>query len=117
MASRYLLFLADEKDRERGGISFFDDAKEAAGHAESLLEAGYEQDRIRIFSSDEMDVEVTHKPVVSLTGADREASQPSEATVSPEAESDDDDDDDDDEKSEVAGVKDGVRLSSLFKTD
>lgn len=113
MASRYLLFLADEKDRERGGISFFDDAKEAAGHAESLLEAGYEQDRIRIFSSDEMDVEVTHKPVVSLTGADREASQPSEATVSPEAESDDDDD----EKSEVAGVKDGVRLSSLFKTD
>lgn len=115
MASRYLLFLADEKERERGDISFFDDAQEAAGHAESLLEAGYEQDRIRIFNSDEMDVQVTHKPVVSLTGADGVASETSEAGASPEADSDDDGDDDG--KSEVAGVKDGVRLSSLFKRD
>lgn len=113
MASRYLLFLADEKERERGDISFFDDAQEVAGHAESLLEAGYEQDRIRIFSSDEMDVQVTHRPVVSLVGADSVTSETGEATVTPEA----DGDDDDDGKSEVAGVKDGVRLSSLFKSD
>jgi hypothetical protein len=109
MVSRYLLFLADEEARERGEISFFEDANEAAGHLESLLEAGYEQDRIRIFGSDEMEVHVTHKPVVSLTGPDISTSDPEESPSSAE------DNGASEGKGEVAGVKDGVRLSSLFR--
>ena len=109
MASRYLLFLADEKTPEQGEISFFDDANEAAGHAESLLEAGHEQDRIRIFSSDEMDIHVTHKPVVSLAGPDSSPSDPEEFPTGAEENGASEG------KGDVAGVKDGVRLSSLFK--
>lgn len=111
MVPRYLLFLADEKSPEKGEISFFDDAGEAATQAESLLEAGYEQDRIRIFSSDEMEMHVAHKPVVSLTGAD------SGATDSEEASANTDDNGASEGQGEVPGVKDGVRLSSMFKRE
>ena len=111
MASRYLLFLADDEAPERGEISFFDDADEAAGHAESLLEAGYEQDRIRIFGSDEVEIYVTQKPVVSFAGADNSTNDPEGAPTNA------DDNDANEGKGDVAGVKDGVRLSNLFKRD
>jgi len=109
MASRYLLFLADDEARERGEISFFDDAGEATGHAESLLEAGYEQDRIRIFGSDEMEIYVTQKPVVSFAGPDNSTNDLAGAPTNAE------DNGASEAKGDVAGVKDGVRLSSLFK--
>ena len=109
MADEFLVFLADEEAPERGDISFFSDATEAASHAESLLEAGYDQSRIRVFNSREMDVHVTHRPVVSFAdGSDNGASLVSEAPEGTPA-------DDDEGEGEVAGVKDGVRLSSLFK--
>ena len=109
MADEFLVFVADEEAQERGDIRFFTDATAAAGHAESLLEAGYDQSRIRVFSAKEMDVHVTHRPVVSFVGgADNGASQDSEAPEKTPA-------DDDEGEGEMAGVKDGIRLSSLFK--
>ena len=109
MADEYLVFVADEDSSDRGDLSFFSSADDAAAHTESLLEAGCSQSRIRIFSSREMDVRVTQRPVVSFTSdADNNASQASEASESAPV-------DDDGAEGEVAGVKDGVRFSSLFK--
>jgi len=109
MADEFLVFVADEETQERGDISFFTGANDAASHAESLLEAGYDQSRIRVFSSKEMNLHVTHRPVVSFVGGeDNGASQTSEAPESTPVT-------DGEGEGEVAGVKDGVRLSSLFK--
>ncbi len=114
MADEYLVFVAGEEAPDRGDIALFTDATEAAGHAESLLEAGYDQSRIRVFSSREMDLHVTHRPVVSLAdGTESDTSEVSEVPDSMAGEAADDDEGD----GEVAGVKDGVRLSSLFKSE
>jgi hypothetical protein len=39
---------------------------EATRLVEALIESGFEQERIRIFLGDEMQMEVRHRPVVSL---------------------------------------------------
>ena len=114
MADEYLVFVADEEAQERGDVRFFTNAADAASHAESLLEAGYDQSRIRVFAFREMDLHVTHRPVVSLAdGTESDTSQVSEVPESIAGEAADDDEGD----GEVAGVKDGVRLSSLFKSE
>jgi hypothetical protein len=117
MSDRYLVFLADEDSAERGDLTSFEDAGEAAQRAESLLEAGYEQDRIRIFNASEMDVHVTHRPVVSLVNGEAGAGEPDDDSASNEREATAFDEGDGDGEGEVAGVKDGVRLSSMFKSE
>ncbi len=68
MSEKFLILLSDEDSPDRGEIRFFDDAEQVSLHAESLLESGYEQTRLRIFTSAEVEVIVTHRPVVSVVG-------------------------------------------------
>jgi len=104
MSEKFLVFLSDEDSPDRGEIRFFDDAEQGSLHAESLLESGYEQPRIRVFTSTEVEVLVSHRPVVSLVDPDgsekRDAAEEGEPSENGEG--------------ETAGVKDGVRLSSMF---
>jgi hypothetical protein len=75
---------------------------------ETLLEAGFQQEQIKLFSGDETEMRVSSRPVVALmddasTPAARESVEPDEAAEKSADE-------------EVRPfVKNGVRFSSLFR--
>ena len=105
MDTKFLVLLTDEDSSDRGEIRFFDDAEQVSSYAESLLESGYEQPRIRIFTSAAVEMLVSHRPVVSIVGADESEEQEAADAARPIGNG----------EGATAGVKDGVRLSSLFK--
>lgn len=106
-----IVMVVDPEDRKRGEITIMNDPKEAARFAESLLVAGLEQDRIRVFSAAEVQVSVTHRPVVTLVAPD----------ASSEGKPQQDDGASGDEAAQpqpeepTPFVQNGVRFSSLFR--
>ncbi len=66
MSSRTLVVVYEQNDEKRGEITIVENAQKAARLVETLLEAGFERDRIRIFNGGEMSMQVTHRPVVAL---------------------------------------------------
>lgn len=66
-ATSMVVMLLDPDDAKRGEITVVDDAKAAARMVESFLEAGYKQERIRVFSATPLQMQIVHKPVVSFT--------------------------------------------------
>ncbi len=127
MSGKMIVLVSDLDDARHGEITVVENPIKAARLLETLLEAGFEQERIRVFSGAEMEMQVTHRPVVALVGSD----QPQENTA-PAAK---------DEPSHEAGeeegelqeaaprakaemleevgatpfVKDGVKFSTLFR--
>jgi len=120
-----IVMVSDREDGRRGEITVADDPRTAAHLVETLLEAGFEQDRIKLFSGSETEIRVSSRPVVALVeGEDglapvraRPAAEEAagrtyadaEQLAAPSQE---------EWKSEVEltpWVKDGVRFSSLFR--
>jgi|GEM_PF-3024153 len=120
MAAKIIVLVADREDERHGEITVVSDARKAERLIETLLEAGFERERIRIFSGGEMDIEVAHRPVVSLVreqldghaaeedpGAEEET-EPEAERVGKEAR---------EEKDPAAALAhSGVRFSSLFRS-
>ncbi len=105
--------LANDKHAE---INVIEGVQKAARLVEALLEAGFDQARIRVFVGGEMGMQVRHRPVVALV-ADEEGSKSapddgvgkSAATSETEAES---------PKQEVAAElyqQNGRRFSAAFR--
>ncbi len=123
MSDRTIVVIYDQSDDKRAEISVLDNAHKAARLVETLLEAGFEQERIRIFTGAEMEMQVTHRPVVALVGdeAPEETHDKAiDAPVEQEAQSEEALPRAKAELQEVGanvtpGVKDGVRFSSLFR--
>lgn len=126
MSGTVLVLVSDADDAKHGEISVMESPGKAARLVETLLEAGFEQERIRIFNGAEMEMQVSHRPVVALVGddapgesggSDDEASSPAATpeepgepegvaqTASAELE----------EAAATPFVKDGVRFSTLFR--
>lgn len=117
MAAKFIIIVSDQEDAKRGEITVTDNPRTAAHLVETLLEAGFDQERIRLFSGDRTEMRVTTRPVVAL-GDERSPStapkgtpraEAAEAAAPPETAR---------ETSEVGGtpfVKDGVKFSSLFR--
>lgn len=61
-----VLFVSDPGNSKHGEISLLDAAQEAERTIETLLEAGFEQQRIRVFSAAQVDFEISYRPVVTL---------------------------------------------------
>ena len=75
MSETVMVIVADLDDVKHGEINVVESPQKAARLVETLLEAGFDQGRIRVFSGGEMDMRVRHRPVVALvTGNDAEAS-------------------------------------------
>lgn len=129
MSGKVIVLVSDLDDAKHGEISIVENAQKAARLVETLLEAGFEQERIRIFDGTEMSMHVTHRPVVALMGAgldedDRHSrraeraqteealaeaeGEPEEAAPKAKAELVE-------EVAAVPFVKDGVRFSTLFR--
>ena len=124
MSDRTIVVIYDQSDEKRAEISVLENPHKAARLVETLLEAGFEQERIRIFTGAEMEMQVTHRPVGALVGNEtpeetqeqaidapvEQEAQPEEALPRAKAEL---------QEAGVnvtPGVRDGVRFSSLFRS-
>ena len=74
MAGKTVVMVLDRDDPKRGEITMLAEAQEAARLAEDLIESGVEVERIRIFDATELEMKVVHKPIVSLGKDDGEDS-------------------------------------------
>ena len=120
MAAKIIVLVADRDDERHGEITVLTDARKAERLIETLIEAGFEQERIRIFSGGEMDIEVAHRPVVSLVREHPEAHAAEEGPL-PEEETEAEEESTrteaaEEKESAAALAKSGVRFSSLFRS-
>lgn len=70
MSNKVIVMVSDLDDASHGEINVLDGPEHAARFVETLLESGFEQERVRVFSGDELQMQVHHRPVVNLlTGA------------------------------------------------
>jgi hypothetical protein len=67
VAQNVIVLISDLDNAIRGEVNVLESPDEAVRLVESLIESGFEQERIRVFLGDEMQLEVRHRPVVSLT--------------------------------------------------
>ena len=66
MSDRIIILVSDLDDASHGEVNILEDHDQAAHFVETLLESGFEQERVRIFGGDELQMQVHHRPVVSL---------------------------------------------------
>ena len=120
MAAKIIVLVADRDDERHGEITVLSDTRKAERLLETLLEAGFEQERIRIFSGGEMDVEVTQRPVVSLVKEPLEAHAGEEDPLAEEEVAPEEEPagrEAAEEKAPAAALlQSGARFSSLFRS-
>lgn len=75
VSEKIIVLVSDRGDSKHGEISVMDDPHKAEKLVETLLEAGFEQERIHVFSGRASDFQVSQRPVVALVG-DGEESEP-----------------------------------------
>ena len=88
MAHNVIVLVSDLDNAIRGELNVLKSVEEATRLVETLIESGFEQERIRVFLGDEMQMEIRHRPVVSLASdsvgqATKEAAQAKEGEESP----------------------------------
>jgi hypothetical protein len=66
MLNKVIVMVSDLDDASHGEINVLDGPEQAAHFVETLLESGFEQERIRVFGGDELQMQVHQRPVVSL---------------------------------------------------
>ena len=72
MTAKVIVFVENSGDQRFGEVSVLDTAGEAERLLETLLDAGYDRQRIRVFSGAEMEARVSHRPTVALVSGDQE---------------------------------------------
>ncbi len=68
MLNKVIVMVSDLDDASHGKINVLDGPDQAAHFVETLLESGCEQERVRVFGGDELQMQVHQRPVVSLIG-------------------------------------------------
>jgi hypothetical protein len=71
-----MVIVSDPDDAKHGKINVVDSSHKAARLVETLLEAGFDQTRIRVFTGAEMDMRVRDRPVVALVTGDQATDPP-----------------------------------------
>lgn len=82
----FMVIVADTDDETSGDIAFFRTVEESAAHVESLLEAGYQQERIGVFGIEKLSTHVRHRPVVTIIRDEPAPATEEEAATVPEQE-------------------------------
>jgi hypothetical protein len=89
MLNKVIVMVSDLDDASHGEINVLDGPDLAARFVETLLESGFEQERVRIFGGDELQMQVHQRPVVSLIsnarGRNEEAPRHEEEEPAPQA--------------------------------
>ncbi len=115
MPGKFIVHVSDRDDPKRGEVIPLEDRGEVERLLESLLETGFEQGRIRVFTGDELDIVVTQRPVVTLVGERAEA--PIAVAESLAQEPPDEADSSVGAATFTPFVQNGVRFSSQFRRD
>jgi hypothetical protein len=68
MLNTVIVLVSDLDDSGHGEIKILDGSEQAARFVETLLESGFEQERVRVFGVDELLMQIHQRPVVSLIG-------------------------------------------------
>ncbi len=116
MATSVIVLVADRDDPKHGEITVVEGAGKAERLVETLLEAGFEQERIRVFTGAELNLQISHRPVVALVeeeAVDSDADEESSADQDGEAQDGAEQADAEGEKEPF--VQNGVKFSSLFR--
>ncbi len=71
MSDKSVLVVSDNSDSKHGEISVLNTAHETERLVETLLDAGFDQERIRVFTGSEVEFATTYRPVVSLAACHR----------------------------------------------
>jgi len=118
MSEQVMVIVSDLDDAKHGEINVVESLPKAARLVETMLEAGFDQARIRVYAGAEMDMKVRQRPVVALVAGDQSADDESDTddgagkrgvTSSTKAEA---------RKEEVLNEpyeKNGVRFSKAFR--
>ena len=116
MSDKVIVVVSDTGNARHGEITVVDDAATAVHLVETLLEAGFDEARIRLFSGYQAQMEISSRPVVALVDgpsapvAVGDPDPPVEQAVEVEAAA---------VKASAAEVtpymKDGVRFSASFR--
>jgi hypothetical protein len=81
-SEKIIVLVCDKGDSKHGEISVLDDPQKAERLVETLLEAGFEEERIRVFSGKASEFQISQRPVVALVN-EREEKEPQPAVDSP----------------------------------
>ena len=77
MDETIIVLVSDKDDSKHGEISILDDPQKAERLVETLLEAGFDESRIRVFNGRSSEFQISHRPVVALVdGSDEGARRP-----------------------------------------
>lgn len=114
MAAKFIIIVSDQEDAKRGEITVTDNPRTAAHLVETLLEAGFDQERIRLFSGNQTEMRVTTRPVVALVD-ERSPSAAAKGTPRVEAAAPRETAREPNRVEATPFVKDGVKFSSLFR--
>lgn len=68
MANQIIVLVTDRGDPKHGEITVLDETEKAERLIETLLEAGFEQERIRVFTGNDIPMKVSYRPVVEIPG-------------------------------------------------
>lgn len=71
MSGRIIVLVSDLDDSSHGEVNVLEGPEQAAHFVETLLESGFDQTRVRVFGGDELQMQVHHRPVVSLMNPDQ----------------------------------------------
>ena len=88
MTTKFIVLVADRDDPKHGEIVVVDTTAEAERLVETLLDAGFDRERVRVFTGTEMVAQVSQRPKVELVewGLDEPApadGSPAEEEVQP----------------------------------
>ena len=81
MTAKVIVLVADRDDPKHGEIVVVDTTAEAERLVETLLEAGFDRERVRVFTGTEMEAQVSQRPKVELV--ERGLDEPAPADDSP----------------------------------
>ena len=108
MSTKVIVMVSDKDNAKRGEITVADTPRTAAHLVETLLEAGFQQEQIKLYSGDEAKMRVSSRLMVALVD---DRSTPTARESIDENETDRGSADEE----ATPFVKDGVRFSSLFR--
>lgn len=126
MAIQTLILIRDQENADRMELVEFTEAQEAERYLEQLLADGADPSAVRVFNAEELDMQISHRPVVSLNPGGEESRPQTEAQEAPSAVNSEVQaapathtngatDTPTTETRDEPFVRDGVRFSELFK--
>ncbi|MCH7522638.1 MAG: hypothetical protein IH920_02540 [Chloroflexi bacterium] len=75
MDETIIVLVSDKDDSKHGEISILDDPQKAERLVETLLEAGFDERRIRVFNGRSSEFQISHRPVVALVDGSSEGTR------------------------------------------